>query len=200
MKAVRRHCRAVVATCGERRQLCDDGTDQPSTPATRHGCLAGCFGGPACVRRGSAWRLATLLFGSGDRHVTAEMLHEEAVQRGRARVAGHGLQHAASIQAGGPAARDRHRRRSAPISTPTRRTTITSSSRPRASWWTSRAISIRVDGLPEPPETEDLAHRRGRAAGAQVVADLPRNCAAFGAAHLMISLSVDVPRACFCSM
>ena len=42
----------------------------------------GDFGGRACARPGSAWRLATLLFGNGDRHVTAEMLHEEAVQAG----------------------------------------------------------------------------------------------------------------------
>ena len=57
--------------------------------AIRHGAprrsgltSRGFCGGPACGRRGSAWRLAALLFGSGDRHVTAEMLHEEAVQAG----------------------------------------------------------------------------------------------------------------------
>ena len=33
----------------------------------------------ACGRRGSAWRLARLLFDGGDRHVTAEQLHGEAL-------------------------------------------------------------------------------------------------------------------------
>ena len=41
--------------------------------------------------------LAKLLFDSEDRHVTAEMLHGEAVAGPRQRVAGDRLQHAPSI-------------------------------------------------------------------------------------------------------
>ena len=43
---------------------------------------ASCFGAPGLRPTRQRVALATLLFGNGDRHVTAEMLHEEAVRAG----------------------------------------------------------------------------------------------------------------------
>ncbi len=53
--------------------------------------------------------LGRLLYASGDRHLTAEMLHEEANPRPHPAVVGDSLQHAAPTRRSRPAPRTRHR-------------------------------------------------------------------------------------------
>ena len=50
-------------------------------PRPRPGDVAKLLRGAGLGPRGSAWRWPHLLFASGDRHVTAETLHEEALAR-----------------------------------------------------------------------------------------------------------------------
>ena len=82
--------------------------------------------------------LGWILFAKGDRHLTAEMLYEEATARQGAGVAGDGLQHAAPVHRGRPAAPGRGRRLE-DLFRHQRRPSITiSSSRARTSWSTFR--------------------------------------------------------------
>jgi Fur family iron response transcriptional regulator len=62
-----------------RRQNFDEATS--GFPQGKHCCGNACARGGSAARRASAWRLAELLFAKGDRHLTAEMLHEEATGR-----------------------------------------------------------------------------------------------------------------------
>ena len=73
--------------------------------------------------------LGWLLFGKGDRHVTAEMLFEEASARPRAGLARDRLQHPAPVHRGRASCASSRSTAPRPISTPTRPSTTTSSSR-----------------------------------------------------------------------
>ena len=106
-------------------------------------------GAPACGPPASGWNWRALLFEGGDRHVTAESLHDE-VQGGRMGVAGHGLQHPAPVHRSRPAAPGRGRAPAGPISTPIPATTSISSSRRRL-LIDIPADDIAVAGVPAPP-------------------------------------------------
>ena len=118
--------------------------------------------------------MATLLFGSGDRHVTAELLHEEAVAAGeRVSLATvyntlHQFKRAGllrEIAIGGQRAYF---------------DTNTSNHNHFFVEAEGRLVDIpgeliRVDGVPEPPVGhEDLPHRCGRAPGLQVASAASR--------------------------
>ena len=80
--------------------------------------------------------LGWILFAKGDRHLTAEMLYEEATQRQGAGVARHRLQHAAPVHRSRPAAPGRGRRLEDLFRHQHLRRITTSSSRATTSWST----------------------------------------------------------------
>jgi Fur family iron response transcriptional regulator len=101
--------------------------------------------------------LATLLFGNGDRHVTAELLHEEAVRAGEqvslATVYNtlHQLKRAGLLRE---------------IAIGGQRTYFDTNTATHSHFfiengehlWDIPGDSIRVDGLPEPPENMKVSH------------------------------------------
>ena len=102
-----------VRNCRIDNSALGSGSDERAKRADRAECDASpaMLRQAACARRGSAWRLGQLLFGGHDRHVTAEMLHAEAVPAGEHVSLATVYNTLHQFKRAGPVARDRDRRR-----------------------------------------------------------------------------------------
>ena len=101
--------------------------------------------------------LGWILFAKGDRHLTAEMLYEEATKRQGAGVARDRLQHAAPVHRSRPAAPGRGRRLEDLFRHQRLRRIITSSSRARTSCVDIPGAEVIVGKMPAPPEGYEIA-------------------------------------------